>query len=323
MSPLRAGSRVPLRVVVTAPSRATIVPTVVRKAGSVTLRDALVTTTSSSSGSDAAPPDCMARLARPDSVCASSLGLVALTALIPPRLWLATKRPSVTTNQAHSTGQRWRALQSATRTVQGRVEPRRRCDPGCRASLGMNRSIGVPFPVSSTGRLGPQPRGCRSLSCSTISQCGNEVPLLPAGTWWSRASTKRHALVNRSVDGWARPRRSGSLSRVRCVRPCCGNADPPPSGHGVRRGRQGRPAVGLRVPSLRGSQGPSGSRLRVASLWRVASYPRARVSGRAEAVRRPVSPCVARLAHARCPGPDARPSGRRGRTARTLGAPGR
>ena len=104
--PARAGAVVPSRPAVTPWSRSTIVATVARKAGSVAWSDGLVTTTTSSSGSDSAPPACIAAMARPDSVCDSSAPLIAPTARIPPRPWLATKRPIVTANQPSSTGQR-------------------------------------------------------------------------------------------------------------------------------------------------------------------------------------------------------------------------
>ena len=43
----------------------------------------------------------------------------AFSEAVPPAARLATKRPIVATNQRVKTGQRCRALQSATRTVQG------------------------------------------------------------------------------------------------------------------------------------------------------------------------------------------------------------
>ena len=95
--------------------------TVARKAGSVAGTVVLLMTrTNSSCG--VPPPDALNVVsAMPDSVVPPE-AWVPWMVFVPPIATLVANRPMVKTNQSTKTGQRWRALQVATRTVSGLPE---------------------------------------------------------------------------------------------------------------------------------------------------------------------------------------------------------
>ncbi len=94
-------------------------------AGSVALSVGCVTTMLMSS--DGVPEPAPSKAANPldDSVCAAFGLPFGSSVLIPPVNWLSMKSPIVPRNQSPATGQRWRELHMATRTVPG--SPPERC----------------------------------------------------------------------------------------------------------------------------------------------------------------------------------------------------
>ena len=115
----KTGTVAPPSATVRPLKRVTIPATKAWYAGSVTLRLGWVTTIVTSSVGVLFPPAPKTVYALADSVCASFGLPFGSSALMPPIDWLRTNRPMVAMNQPAKTGQRWRALHIAIRTVAG------------------------------------------------------------------------------------------------------------------------------------------------------------------------------------------------------------
>ena len=115
-----------------------------------------------SSDGVALPPTSKTAYALADSVCAWFGLPLGSSARIPPMAWLTMNSPIIAMNQPAKTGQRWRALHIATRTVAGSR---------------LDGSVDVWFmPLSSTGRPGGRPGGDQTLDRRTDASVGRAPP---------------------------------------------------------------------------------------------------------------------------------------------------
>ena len=135
MSSVKLAVETPSTSAFAAPRAATRSLTVARKAGSVAAPGpAESTTTKRSNGGSDVPPAPKTSYAFWASTV-SSFGFPLASRLRIPPIWsLSTKMPIVTTNQRTITGQRWRALHIAIRTVAGSREAMAR--GGARRAIG-------------------------------------------------------------------------------------------------------------------------------------------------------------------------------------------